>query len=121
MENALPVGRSEAFSSLTELLQIKLLLDSLAQTPSSIHKRNISSQVQTVCSNAIRMHWVRICAHHCVRCCGDIELSNTVPPINNAYFFIKNIYFFFKRERQRVSRGGTERKGDTEYEVGFRL
>ncbi|GAB5576570.1 tumor protein p63-regulated gene 1 protein isoform X4 [Prionailurus iriomotensis] len=59
MENALPVGRSEAFSSLTELLQIKLLLDSLAQTPSSIHKGNISSQVQTVCSNAMRMHRMR--------------------------------------------------------------
>ena len=27
----------------------------------------------------------------------------------------------FERERERVSRGGTERQGDTEYEAGSRL
>ena len=29
--------------------------------------------------------------------------------------------FIFEQERQRVSRGGAERKGDTESEAGFRL
>lgn len=84
-ENASPVGRSEAFSSLTELLQIKLLLDSLAQAPNSMHKGNISSQVQTICSNEGSSQWVQKCTHHCVRCCSHIELSDTVPTVKSAH------------------------------------
>lgn len=85
IENASPVGRSEAFFSLTELLLIKLLLDSLAQAPSNMHKGNITSQVQTICSNAESMHWVQKCTHHCVRCYSDLELSDTVPARNSAH------------------------------------
>lgn len=54
----LPVGKSEVFSFLTEFLQIKLLVDSLAQTLTSIHKSRILSQVQTICSNIKSVHWV---------------------------------------------------------------
>lgn len=57
IENASTIGSPKAFSLLTELLQIKLLLDNLAQTPSSMHKSNISSQVQVICLNRINMHW----------------------------------------------------------------
>lgn len=86
MEIASPVGRSEAFSFLTEFLQIKLLLDNVAQMPSSMHKSSISSQVPTVCSNRINTHWVGICTPHSVRYCREIELNTTVLAISGAYF-----------------------------------
>ena len=33
----------------------------------------------------------------------------------------KNVYFIFERERQSMSRGGAERRVDTESEAGSRL
>ena len=38
-----------------------------------------------------------------------------------TFFFKKYIYLFFWRERQRASRGGAEREGDTESEAGSSL
>ena len=40
-----------------------------------------------------------------------------VPFLKNLF----NIYLFFERERERASRGGAEREGDTESEAGSGL
>ena len=36
-------------------------------------------------------------------------------------FFFSTFIYFWDRERQSMNRGGAERKGDTESEIGSRL
>ena len=57
---------------------------------------------------------------------GQAYNQNIVAPILptdswGAAFWKKNLMFIFERDRQTVSRGGAERGGDTEFQVGSSL
>ena len=49
-----------------------------------------------------------------------LAASFSVPRERSTFYFLKYL-FIFETERQSVSRGGAEREGDTESEVGSRL
>ena len=48
-------------------------------------------------------------------------LTNWATQVPHNFFFFLMFIYFWRRERQSVSRGGSEREGDTESEAGSRL
>ena len=62
---------------------------------------------------------------HPVNCClPNIIHHIQIHPVICLSFYFVNVYLLLRerdRERQSMSRGGTEREGDTESEAGFRL
>ena len=57
-------------------------------------------------------------------CLAGVSENDTVTLENNLVFliFFFNVYFSERqRDRESASRGGAEKKGDTESEAGFRL